>query len=396
MITPKVQVVYDYKGLSHKMPNKPIQVYIRVTFQRRVKYFPTGTYITSKQWLESSKTVINARDSVQLNERIMLAVRNVQDYITTTMKKGEVFTFDGLASFLNKADLKDSFIEYMQNSIDKRMDIVPSTKQIHISALKALRNYGKIQSFADLSISRIESFDTWLHSTGLQQSSITCYHVVISSYITRAVRNEMVESNPYDKYTFSRSRNEQRKYISEADIEVMRTATFKTKTLNVSRDLFIFQVFTGLAYADLAKFDFTKVRKHNGRFVLHDVRQKSKEDYYIVLLSPAMEILRRYNFKLPILHYHRYRYSIQRISILLGLPTKLTTHMARHTFAVYAINHNVPIESLAKMMGHTNINTTQIYAKIANTTVERAFDILEQSIKNPTFLNAGSEINNSD
>jgi hypothetical protein len=92
MITPKVQVVYDYKGLSHKMPNKPIQVYIRVTFQRRVKYFPTGTYITSKQWLESSKTVINARDSVQLNERIILSMRNVQDYITTTMKKGEMFS----------------------------------------------------------------------------------------------------------------------------------------------------------------------------------------------------------------------------------------------------------------------------------------------------------------
>jgi site-specific recombinase XerD len=284
----------------------------------------------------------------------------------------------------------------MQQSISERTDITPRTKSVHISALSRLRKYGKIQSFGELTTSQIVSFDSWLRSLGLKQATITLYHSCISSYIAKAVRNEIIERNPYDKFNFPYSRNEQRKYLSEIDIEILRTIPIYPLKLSVARDLFVFQMFTGLAYADLAKFDFTKVRKHNGRFVLHDVRQKSKEDYYIVLLSPAMEILQRHNFKLPIVDYRKYLYHLHCISRRLNLSVELTTHVARHTFAVYAINHNVPIESLAKMMGHTNINTTQVYAKIANTTVERAFDILEQSIKNPTFLNAGSEINNSD
>ena len=66
---------------------------------------------------------------------------------------------------------------------------------------------------------------------------------------------------------------------------------------------------------------------------------------------------------------------------MVGLGKNLTSHMARHTFAVFAINHGVPIETLAKMMGHTDVKTTQQYAKIINSTVEAAYDSLNASFK---------------
>jgi integrase len=135
-----------------------------------------------------------------------------------------------------------------------------------------------------------------------------------------------------------------------------------------------------LAYADLSKFDFTKVVQRNGRYVVQDTRQKSGEDFYIVLLSPALEILRKYNFELPSISNQQYNLRLKVVADKAGMDKKLTTHMARHSFACFALNAGMPIEVVSKALGHTNINTTQVYAKLLNSTLEREFDKLEGHI----------------
>ena len=117
-----------------------------------------------------------------------------------------------------------------------------------------------------------------------------------------------------------------------------------------------------------------------GKYVIFDRRQKTNEDYYIVLLSPAMDILRRYNFRLPLLSNQRYNNYIKVAASYAHIGKELSSHAARHTFAVFALNNGVPIEVVSKMLGHTNIKTTQLYAKILNTEVEKGFDILESKL----------------
>ena len=100
-----------------------------------------------------------------------------------------------------------------------------------------------------------------------------------------------------------------------------------------------------------------------------------------MLLSPAVEILKKYDFKLNVLTNQKYNLYLKVIANAAGLGNSLTSHMARHTFAVYCLNHGVPIEILSKMMGHTDIRTTQLYAKVANKSVESAFELLENNLK---------------
>ena len=148
------------------------------------------------------------------------------------------------------------------------------------------------------------------------------------------------------------------------------------------RDLFLFQCFTGLAYADFEKFNFEKdVEERNGKYIVSDRRKKTNEDYKIVLLTPAIEILKKYDYKLPIISNQKYNVSLKVVAQYAGIDKNITTHMGRHTFAVFALNNGVPIEIVAKMLGHTNIRTTQVYAKVLNSEVEKGFDLLESKIR---------------
>jgi site-specific recombinase XerD len=89
-------------------------------------------------------------------------------------------------------------------------------------------------------------------------------------------------------------------------------------------------------------------------------------------------VLDKYGGTLPLLSNQKYNGSLKVIQVMLGIKTVMTSHVARHSFAVMAINKGVPIEIVARMMGHTKIETTQIYAKVLNRSVEDAFDLLEK------------------
>lgn len=109
-----------------------------------------------------------------------------------------------------------------------------------------------------------------------------------------------------------------------------------------------------------------------------DARVKTDENYFIVLLSPAMEILKKYNFVLPKITNQQYNLRLKIVADYAGLDRNLTVHMSRHTFATMCLNYGVKIENVSKMLGHTNVRTTQEYAKVLNTEVEKEFEMLER------------------
>ena len=93
-----------------------------------------------------------------------------------------------------------------------------------------------------------------------------------------------------------------------------------------------------------------------------DIRLKTEENYFIVLLSPAMEILKKYDYVLPIISNQQYNLRLKIVADYAGLDRNLTVHMSRHTFATMCLNNGVKMENVSKMLGHTNVRTTQQYA----------------------------------
>lgn len=136
-----------------------------------------------------------------------------------------------------------------------------------------------------------------------------------------------------------------------------------------------------MAYADMFKFDFKNVIEDNGKYIIRDERIKTEEEYFIVLLSPAIDILKKYNYSLPKISNYQYNQKLKIVADYAKINKNLTSHMGRHSFAVLALNLGVKIENLAKMMGHTDIKTTQVYAKVLNESVKTEFEKLEKAIK---------------
>ena len=108
------------------------------------------------------------------------------------------------------------------------------------------------------------------------------------------------------------------------------------------------------------------------------VKRILKNSLFLVLLSPAMEILKKYDYVLPIISNQQYNLRLKIVADYAGLDRNLTVHMSRHTFATMCLNNGVKMENVSKMLGHTNVRTTQQYAKVLNAEVEKDFEMLER------------------
>lgn len=176
-----------------------------------------------------------------------------------------------------------------------------------------------------------------------------------------------------------------RGFLTDDEITAIIKKEMPTPRLDLVRDIFIFSCFTGLAYIDVANLTEDNLIDLGGKKWIMTSRQKTKITTNIILLDIPKMIIEKYvsvrkNGKLlPILSNQKMNSYLKEIGDLCGIRKNLTYHLARHTFATMSMSKGVPIESVSKMLGHSNIKTTQIYARITNKKLEA--DMVELSDK---------------
>ena len=143
------------------------------------------------------------------------------------------------------------------------------------------------------------------------------------------------------------------------------------------RDLFVFSCFTGLAYIDVANLTPENIVTLDDKQWIMTKRQKTSVATNVLLLDIPKNIIEKYSGKtyrdgklFPMLTNQRTNSYLKEIADICGIKKDLTFHMARHTFATMSLSKGVSMESVPKMLGHTNIKTTQIYARITNKKIE--------------------------
>jgi site-specific recombinase XerD len=376
---PTMRFVFDRKHVATR--NKKGLVQIEVTSEGKRKWIGTSVKLYADQWNEKKK-VVNSVHSIQLNAMLDGMMSKLNDFILDLFRNDQQFDFEKLNAFLEKSNHSDSFIDFVRTRIEDRTDIEESTRKQHRTLLQSLEKFGKLNYMDDLTKANITLYDEFLHQQEISQPTIYNYHKRLKRYLHEAMKFGLLNENPYVGLHFERGRFEKRKYLTEEELKMIRTCKINMPSIDRIRDLFLFQCYTGLAYADFEKFNFEKdVEERNGKYIVSDRRKKTNEDYKIVLLTPAIEILKKYDYKLPIISNQKYNVSLKVVAQYAGIDKNITTHMGRHTFAVFALNNGVPIEIVAKMLGHTNIRTTQVYAKVLNSEVEKGFDLLESKIR---------------
>lgn len=375
---PTLRFVFDRKKVATKQKKGLVQ--LEVLSEGKRKWIGTGVKLYSDQWSDRKK-VINSSEMLQLNQRLDEMMRIIQDWINELIKRKEVFEFEKLDTFLKHINHSENYIEFLERRINERNDITESTRKSHRVLISSLKEFGGITYMSDLTVQNIKLYDNWLHGKYKSQPTIHNYHKRNKVYIREIMALGLLKEYPYTGVVVKRGKNKKRKFLYQEELDLIRNAEIPNESIRRVRDLFVFQSFTGLAYADLAKFNFKKdVVRHDGKYIIHDIRIKTGEDYYIVLLSPAIEVLKKYNFELPIISNTQYNLRLKLVADYAGIDKNLTTHMARHTFATLALTNGVQFKTVSKMLGHSSLKTTEEYAAILNKDVDMGYEIFEKQI----------------
>lgn len=210
--------------------------------------------------------------------------------------------------------------------------------------------------------------------------------------ILKAQRDGVNFPDPYLNFTMKKEKVD-RGYLNEEEVIKIATKPITLQRLDQVRDVFIFACYTGLAYADIATLRSDNIQKmFDGKEWIITHRQKTKTNVNVPLLPMARKILNKYQGHLkddevlPVLSNQKMNAYLKEIAEICGIEKNLTFHLARHTFATtMTLGKGVPIESVSKMLGHTNIQTTQIYARITNEKISHDMENLAKNLGNLDF-----------
>ena len=381
----KVKLVFDRKGTVAKTGTGKIEICIYLKAGER-KYVTVGTSTPTEWEIEAqSKAVVS---KVKHYENVVKAMEVLGEEMTMDNFNKHIFisekkTPDSLDKkyMYNGNDQRQSFIGFIEEYLEKEGLRAGSKRNIEV-VIDSLKNSKIIKTFEDLTPTKLIKYDEYLHNQGDKSlATIYNYHKKIHKYTHILWRNEMIPSDPYNHVQFKRGSHKERQPLTEDELLTLREAEFSAK-LSRARDLFIFMAYTGLAYIDMCNFDFKTMTEKKGKFFYIDgERIKTGSKFYTPILPPALEVLKKYNYKLPIITNQKLNDYLDVIREKLDWKKKITCHVARHSFATLLLTYNFSIEKTARALGHKNIKTTQVYAKVLKKSIEESTEQLALSIR---------------
>lgn len=379
----QIRVLFDRKGQSTNKKTALVQLEIRYDKER--KFMSTGVKVYKGQF--KNGRIVGREDADLLNDKINALYSRIMEIGTNCIREHRAFSFRMLDN-LDDAESSTSFLDFCKKRTEAKRSADASRKNNRLFC-RILEKYGLIRSFNDISVRAIHLFDDYLKTmisehTGqlLSPSTISVYHSCLRMFISEAVSFGHIEQNPYSNIRQSRPQPKPRVVLTSEELQILRTYIPPTKARRIALDLFLIQCYTGLAYSDLMATDFTKAEEHNGNIVLpRTTRIKTGTQFYIMLLPYVVQILKRYEFKLPSVNFVAYTAQLKLIEEETKIGKHITSHVGRHTFATtIALGSGLPMEVVSKMLGHTNIQTTQVYAKIMPKQVMEGFTKIKKVV----------------
>jgi integrase len=396
MIT--TSIVWDHRGRTKAGCEGPLEV--RVTVDRKPYYINTGIKVRKSEF--KAETIVNRPDADSLRARLNILIKKIGAEINAAIEDGrtiDVADIKRRAWVLVADESSTSFLEWCSDQIDQ-LTHSEGTMQHYLTMLTRLNDFDTIRRWQDLTVENIYKWDAYLHKITKPQSdadikagkpaepisdgSIYNYHKCLKALLNRAVLFDRLRQNPYDrlKGKFKRGDRERIDFLTDEEMAAFESLhPMSGSKMSMARDLFVFQMFTGLAYSDTQNFDISDYKLIDGTWKNTGERIKTGVAYTSQLLPPVVEILERYNWQVPHLDNADYNRCLKALGMACGIERPLHSHMARHTFATWMLRHGVPIEHVSKMLGHTNITQTQRYAKIVAADIHDDFERIADELK---------------
>jgi len=371
------KLIFNRKKIKLQ-PNETSLIQIEAYLNGKRRYFSTGQRVLKSQWSEKNMVVQRHENQIKINQQLRNKIAILQARELEVKEFGKKFTlkdFDGIALDEKRPD---NFIEFIEATFNKiKHQYAEGTRLSYESFIRIFKEWGQMSAFADISYDNLLLFDRWVRSKVTSQATIYNYHKRLKVFIRAAISAGKLPylANPYNKFQLRKGKSRP-KYLTIEELTAIENKEIKVERLQKIRDVFVFCCYTGFGYKEAESLEPSNIITRNGQQWIEVQRQKTDTPENVPLLSKAREIIDRYrNYRpgklLPVISNQTMNVYLKELATICEVDKKLTTHVARHTFATtVTLLNGVSIEVVSKMLGHTNIKTTQIYAEVINERVE--------------------------
>jgi site-specific recombinase XerD len=230
------------------------------------------------------------------------------------------------------------------------------------------------------------------HPKALSNNTVMKHIQRLRKIVTLAYHMEWINRDPFVRWkmTFEKTNRE---FLSEVELRNLENKVFVSSRLDRVRDLFVFSCYTGISYVDIMNLtpNHLVLGMDGGNWIMTK-RQKTNSTVKVPLLAQALDIVNKYKDHpttavngslLPVLSNEKLNVFLKEVANFVGIQKNLTFHMARHTFATtVTLSNGVPIETVSKLLGHSKIATTQIYARVLEHKVSNDMNALKGILRN--------------
>ncbi|KGO01945.1 integrase [Porphyromonas gulae] len=267
---------------------------------------------------------------------------------------------------------------------------------------RQLRNFVRSRGEEDVPLTAVtvrffDDYRFYLKRENYAPATINKHLCWLSRLMYRAVSQGTIRFNPFESVKYETVERKPR-FLSKGDVEKLLVFPLRDEGAELSRRMFLFSVFTGWAFADLQSLRVSQIETNSeGKRYIRKARQKTEVESLIPLHPIAEQILELYleagdssNHKVfpDTMSKNQLIAHLKAIGLACGIRTPLTWHVARHSFGTLTLEAGIPMESIAKMMGHASISSTQIYAQITDQKIARDMNkLIEKEFKTNFTLN---------
>jgi len=407
----RISLVFDHHKRTPKGENGPVEV--RVTVNKKPYYINTGVKVREDRLVGNCIRDVRVKgadgvmrmteDADMLNERLTTIVRLVENEVNRCLEERRPLDVAEIRRKVYDLEVSSdddapTLVAWIEEQIPM-LNVVKNTRQKYATLCRRLTEFGQITRWEHISVEAIYRWDAWLRvqdnelttnqkAAGVEQAklgdkAVESYHKGLRAMLNRALKMGKIVANPYDRLRgeFVSTRRDLVEYLTEEQMQkVIAISPVPGSQVSMARDLFIFQMFTGLGYADTQIFDLSQYREVDGKWQFIGKRVKTGVPYVSMLLPPVVEVLKRNGWRVPKMNNQRYNQMLKAIGMVIGIE-RLHSHMGRHTFATWMLSNGSKIENVSKMLGHTDIKMTQRYAEVLAKDVYDDFAMVEKKLK---------------
>jgi site-specific recombinase XerD len=376
-------------------------IFQRITIDGKRLETSTGKFIHPDKWSsEMSKMKGNSEETRIINSHLDLLKAKVYEIEKRLFMSEIKINFE---NFKNEYQGKKTRERYLMPIFEEHnrkikelvgQEYAPGTLERYETSLKHTQNFLLWKyNISDINIEKIDhsfimEYEFYLRSVRKCANNTAVKYIKnFHKIINQCLANGWLSKDPFTNYK-SKVKEVTREFLTEKEIETILNKKFVSERLELVRDIFIFSCFTGLAYIDVKQLTLDNISLGiDGDKWIFKNRQKTETASKIPLLPVAQEIIDKYadhpvckNEKrlLPILSNQKMNAYLKEIVDVCEINKDLTFHIARHTFATtVTLSNGVPLETVSKMLGHTNLKTTQHYAKILDKKISEDMMILK-------------------